>query len=87
MGHAAANAESRQQSGSEDWQQYGQYRARLLHRESVAEHVNSYIVEKPDGFEFRPGQAVDLCIDQEGWRETKHPLRLPACPAIRDWSS
>ncbi len=56
------------------------HRCRLLHRESVAANVYSYIVEKPDGFTFRPGQAVEFAIDQPKWRDDRHPFTLTSLP-------
>ncbi len=57
-----------------------QYRSRVLHREHVAAHVNSYVVEKPEGFTFQPGQAVDLAIDEPDWRDKQHPFTFTSLP-------
>ena len=36
---------------------------------------------RPDGFDFTPGQAVDLALDRDGWREEKRPFyRVPMLP-------
>lgn len=56
------------------------YRSRILYRETIASNVNSYIVEKPDGFTFRPGQAVEFAIDQLDWRDNKHPFTITSLP-------
>lgn len=69
------------ESGTEDWQQYGRHRGRVLHRESIAKNVNLYVLEKPDGFNFQPGQAVELSIDQEGWRDRKRPFTITSLPS------
>ncbi len=57
-----------------------QYGCRVLNREPVAHNVYEYIVEKPDAFEFRPGQAVELAVDQPGWRKDKHPFTMTSLP-------
>ena len=69
------------QSGTKDWAKYAKHRARVLHREPVAERVNLYVVEKPEGFDFEPGQAVELAIDEEGWRDEKRPFTMTSLPS------
>jgi len=56
------------------------HRSRILHRETIASNVDSYIVEKPDGFNFRPGQAVEFAIDQPEWCDDKHPFTITSLP-------
>ncbi|MEM8866243.1 MAG: flavodoxin reductase [Planctomycetota bacterium] len=68
-------------TGTDDWQKYAKHRGRVLHREQLADRVHLYIVEKPDGFDFRPGQAVSLAIDEEGWREEKRPFTMTSLPS------
>ncbi|KAA5542645.1 flavodoxin reductase [Roseiconus nitratireducens] len=81
MGSTTSQTPPRPASGTGDWQRYGEHRGRVLHRERVAHHVNLYIVEKPEGFDFRPGQAVELAIDEQGWRERKRPFTLTSLPS------
>lgn len=54
--------------------------SRVLHREPVAKNVYLYVVQKPEGFTFRPGQAVELAVDQPGWRDDKHPFTMTSLP-------
>jgi len=75
-----SNADQQPQSGTVDWDDHGKYRGRVLHREQLAENVHSYIVEKPEDFAFRPGQAVELSIDEEGWRDEKRPFTITSLP-------
>ena len=35
---------------------------------------------KPDGFDFTAGQAVDLALDRDGWREEKRPFTFTSLP-------
>lgn len=56
------------------------HRSRVLHRETLAANVNAYIIEKPDGFTFRPGQAVEFAIDEPKWRTDRHPFTLTSLP-------
>ena len=36
--------------------------------------VRSYRCEKPAGYEFVPGQATEVSINKEGWRDEKRPF-------------
>jgi len=52
------------------------YQTELLLREYVTHDVQRYILSKPTGFAFRPGQAIDMTIDNERWRDERHPFTL-----------
>jgi len=43
-------------------------------------NVKTFRVLKPGGFEFVPGQAVDLSLNEEGWKENKHPFTFTSLP-------
>lgn len=47
---------------------------RIIHIENLTHDVKKFILEKPDGYEFEPGQATEVAIDKEGWREEKRPF-------------
>lgn len=36
--------------------------------------------ERPADFQFRPGQAIDLAIDKDGWREEQRPFTMASLP-------
>lgn len=42
--------------------------------EEVTHDVRKITFEKPEGFEFEPGQATEVAIDKEGWRDEKRPF-------------
>ena len=46
----------------------------------VAQNVFTYDLEKPDGFSFKPGQATEVSIDKEGWRDRKRPFTFTSLP-------
>ena len=56
---------------------------KLINRETVAEGTMMFIFEKPSGFEFKPGQAMDLTLinppetDEEGNIRTFSVLSAP----------
>lgn len=76
-------ADPKPATGTEDWQQYAKHRGRILHHESVNPVITSIIVEKPDGFDFEPGDAVQLALDIEGKREDKNPMAIASLPHQR----
>lgn len=44
----------------------------ILSIQDVTHDVRAYRLEKPPGYRFVPGQATDVAINKEGWREEKH---------------
>jgi hypothetical protein len=48
--------------------------------QSITHDVNQYIVDKPSGYSFLPGQATDVAINQEEWKEEKRPFSFTALP-------
>lgn len=52
--------------------------------EDVTHNVKQFTFSKPEGFTFEPGQATDVSIDKEGWRDDKHPFTFTALPGWDD---
>lgn len=50
------------------------FNTRLLMSEFVTRDVKRFIVEKPEGFSFSPGQGVELAIDNDRWRDEGRPF-------------
>ncbi len=42
--------------------------------EPVTHNVRRYTIEKPAGYQFIPGQATEVSINQPRWREEKRPF-------------
>lgn len=38
------------------------FRTKLKNRSEIAEHTMAFHLEKPSGFEFKPGQYLDLTL-------------------------
>lgn len=55
---------------------------KILSIEPVTHNVRRYRVEKPKGFKFTPGQATELSLDKDGWREKKNPFTFTA---LAEW--
>ena len=48
--------------------------------ENVTHDVLSIITEKPENYNFIPGQATLIAIDQEGWRKKRRPFTFTSLP-------
>jgi len=47
---------------------------KIISAEKILHNVKQFTVEKPEGFKFKPGQAIDLTINQDGWKDKKNPF-------------
>jgi ferredoxin-NADP reductase len=47
---------------------------KILDTEMVTHDVRRLTVEKPDDYEFTPGQATEVSIDKDDWRDEKRPF-------------
>jgi len=52
----------------------------LLETVPLTPDTAHYIFSKPDGYAFKPGQATDLAIDRDGWREETRPFTFTSDP-------
>ena len=50
------------------------HKVEILNIENITHDVRAYTFEKPDGYSFTPGQATEVAIDKEGWRDEKRPF-------------
>ncbi|MGR3393890.1 MULTISPECIES: FAD-binding oxidoreductase [Rhodobacterales] len=48
--------------------------------EPVTHDVSHLVFERPESFDFTPGQAVDMALDRDGWREARHPFTMTSLP-------
>jgi propane monooxygenase reductase component len=46
----------------------------------VTHNVRHYRVERPKGYGFSPGQATEMSIDRDGWRDEKRPFTFTSLP-------
>jgi ferredoxin-NADP reductase len=42
--------------------------------QKLTHDVKQFRLEKPQGYEFTPGQATEVAIDKDGWREENRPF-------------
>lgn len=46
----------------------------------VTHDTNRLVFKRPDRFTFRPGQAIELALDKDGWRGEKRPFTMASLP-------
>lgn len=49
----------------------------------VTHDVRSYLVEKPAGYRFIPGQATEVSVNKERWENEKRPFTFTS---LNDWN-
>lgn len=52
----------------------------ILDIQQITHDVKQFTLPKPDGYDFTPGQATEVSIDKEGWREEKRPFTFTSLP-------
>lgn len=50
------------------------HRVKILKIETVAQNIKRFVVEKPKGYEFTPGQATLVAINKPGWNHKQRPF-------------
>lgn len=59
------------------------YRPTLLMTQVVTHDVKRFVVERPDDFDWQPGQGVELALDVDGWRDEGRPFTPTSVAADR----
>lgn len=52
--------------------------------EQITHDVKSFRCEKPDDYKFTPGQATEVSIDKEGWKDEARPFTFTSLNADKD---
>jgi ferredoxin-NADP reductase len=56
------------------------HRVQILEKNEISHDVNRWVVEKPDGYTYRPGQATTVCLDRDGYRDEPRPFTFTGLP-------
>ena len=51
-----------------------EYKVKIIDTKAVANNVKRFRLEKPEGYQFVPGQATDVSINKEKWKEELRPF-------------
>jgi hypothetical protein len=55
---------------------------KILEIKDVTHNVRSYRFEKPKGYKFEPGQATEVSINSEKWKDEKRPFTFTG---LNEW--
>lgn len=47
---------------------------RIIRTVFITPNVKRFVVERPEGYSFAPGQATDVSINLDGWRDRRRPF-------------
>ena len=50
------------------------HRATIEQFEQLSYNVRRYLLGRPEGYEFVAGQATEVALDRDGWRDKKRPF-------------
>jgi ferredoxin-NADP reductase len=50
----------------------------------VTHNVKGFILEKPEGYTYAPGQATSISINREGWEKRTRPFTFTGLPSDKD---
>lgn len=56
------------------------YKVKIKQIEPLTHDVKRYVVEKPKDYSFVPGQATEVAINQDAWKEEKRPFTFTSRP-------
>lgn len=56
----------------------------LKAKEPITHDTHHYVFERPEGMDFTPGQATELTLDKDGWRDEGRPFTFTSQPEDAD---
>lgn len=57
-----------------------EYKITIKEVEAVTRNVGRFVTTKPEGYSFRPGQATEVSIAKDGWKDEKRPFTFTSLP-------
>ena len=60
------------------------YRLTLQEISPVTHDTWHLVFDRPDGFDFAPGQATHWALDRDGWRDEDRPFTMTSLPSVTD---
>ena len=55
---------------------------KILHTHYITHNVKRFVLEKPEGFEYAPGQSAHISINLPGWQDKKRPFSFTS---LQQW--
>lgn len=60
------------------------FNVKILRIEKVTHDVKRFTIEKPRGYEFAPGQATEVSINRDGFKDKKRPFTFTSLNADKN---
>jgi ferredoxin-NADP reductase len=57
---------------------------KILETRFITHDVKRFVVERPKGYDFMPGQATDVSINHPDWKDNLHPFTFTG---LREWEN
>ncbi len=58
------------------------YTVKVLKVEALTHNVKRFTLQKPTGYTFKPGQATEISINKEGWKDERRPFTFTS---LNEW--
>ena len=55
---------------------------KIISVKDVTHNVRAFQIAKPPGYKFEPGQATEVSINKEGWKDEKRPFTFTS---LNEW--
>ncbi|MBS1581303.1 MAG: flavodoxin reductase [Bacteroidetes bacterium] len=59
------------------------YTVKVIDTEFITPDVKRFVVERPKGYTYEPGQATDVAIDKPGWTDQLRPFTFTGLPGAK----
>lgn len=56
---------------------------RIIDTKYITPDVKRFVVQRPEGYAFTPGQATDVAINKDGWRDQLRPFTFTNLPSAK----
>jgi len=56
------------------------HKVKILDSFMITHDVKSFVVERPENYNFKPGQATEVSIPDEKWKDEKRPFTFTSLP-------
>lgn len=57
-----------------------EHKVKIQSTDKITHDVRAFVVDKPEGFKFTPGQATEVEINEPGWRKEDRPFTFTSLP-------
>ncbi|MBN9669551.1 FAD-binding oxidoreductase [Roseibium aggregatum] len=59
------------------------HKTQILEIERVTHDVKRFVIAEPDGYDYTVGDATEIALDKDGWREETRPFTMTSLPEER----